>query len=140
MQDPVETFLGWQAGKEGGGRLFNRRLIQETIDYMTQQLAAARMAKSTGASVEDAMKATAASAMVGSNTGAPQTDPMMAAGQAPTMTNPQAVMQNNTTPFQNPPVAQIDPVSQTPVNPGMNPGFGGQPQFACFGSNNPFGQ
>jgi len=140
MQDPVETFLGWQAGKEGNGRLFNRRLIQETIDYMTQQLAAARMAKSTGASVEDAMKATAASAMVGSNTGAPQTDPMMAAHQAPTMTNPQAVIQNNTTPFQNPPVAQIDPVSQTPVNPGMNPGFGGQPQFAGFGSNNPFGQ
>jgi hypothetical protein len=107
---------------------------------MTQQLAAARMAKSNGASVEDAMKATAASAMVGSSAGAPQTDPMMAAGQAPTMTNPQAVMQNNTTPFQNPPVAQIDPVSQTPVNPGMNPGFGGQPQFAGFGSNNPFGQ
>ncbi len=143
MQDPVETFLAWQAGKEGGGRLFNRPLIQETIDYMTKELAAVRMAKSTGASVEDAIKATAASAMSGMSAPAGyQGDPMIATqNQQATMTHPQAVMNNNTTPFQNPPAAQIDPVSQTPVNPGAGQGFG-NPQFGGFGAGaaaNPFG-
>jgi len=140
MQDPVETFLGWQAGKEGNGRLFNRKLIQETIDFMSQELAAVRMAKSTGMNIEDAIKNTTAAAVVGQPQGAPaSTDPMLQAqtvGQPQGMTNPQAVTTGNTTPFQNPPAAQIDPVSQTPINPGFS-----QPAFAQgFGTGtNPFG-
>lgn len=136
MQDPVETFLGWQAGKESPGRLFNHRLIQETIDYMSQELAAVRMAKSSGMSIEDAIKNTTAAAMISVPGGVVNnTDPMLQQGQQPQgMTNPQAVMGANTTPFQNPPAAQIDPISQTPVTPGFS-----QPGFAQGFGANPFG-
>jgi hypothetical protein len=136
MQDPVETFLGWQAGHERPGCLFNARLIQETINYMSQELAAVRMAKSTGMNLDDAIRNTTATAMNAQQT--VSTDPMIqaaAAQQASGMTNPQAVTNNNTTPFQNPPAAQIDPVSQTPVNPGFS-----QPAFAQGFGNNPFGK
>jgi len=136
MQDPVETFLGWQAGHERPGCLFNARLIQETINYMSQELAAVRMAKSTGMNLDDAIRNTTATAMNAQQT--VSTDPMIqaaAAQQASGMTNPQAVTNNNTTPFQNPPAAQIDPVSQTPVNPGFS-----QPAFAQGFGNNQFGK
>lgn len=139
MQDPVATFLGWQAGKEGNGRLFNRQLIQETIDFMTQELAAVRMAKSTGMSLEDAIANTVATATVGVSAVAQSVDPMLAATQAqaaPQVTNPGAVFTDNNTPFQNPPAAQIDPISQAPVNPGN--GFS-QPAFAQGFGANPFG-
>lgn len=145
MQDPVETFLGWQARKEGDGRLFNRPLIESTIDSMTRELAAVRMAKSTGASIEDAIKSTQETAMMNTQAapGPVQTtvDPMLQQAHAAAMggqqiVNPQAVMDNNGTPFVNPPAAQIDPVTQTPVNSNYQQ----QPTtFAPnFNGNNPF--
>jgi hypothetical protein len=138
MQDPVETFLGWQAGREGNGRLFNRQLMKETIDFMTNELAAIRMAKSTGVSIEDAIKNVQQTAISGTQQQQPTTlDPMLQQQGAPGLTNPQAIMNPaGIDPTKNPPAAQIDPVSQSPIGGAAVPGFG-TPQFAQ-GYQNPF--
>lgn len=155
MTDPVETFLGFQAGKE---RLFNKYLMQDAINYMSLQIQNIQMALSTGADVVKAWEATSALTLknsnpVGGNT--PQTnDPFLAnqAGQvAPEVVNPGAVVMNNTDPFSTPPAAHLDPITQQPVTntgfasnaPFEQPGFAkpafAEPNPAAIQGNNPFG-
>lgn len=155
MTDPVETFLGFQAGKE---RLFNKYLMQDVINYMSLQIQNIQMAISTGADVVKAWEATSALTLKNSNPvgGAAQTNDPFLASQASQVqaasevVNPGAVVMNNTDPFSTPPAAHIDPITQQPVNTMGN--FGGsapfeQPSFAkpAFAeanpaaNNNPFG-
>lgn len=155
MTDPVETFLGFQAGKE---RLFNKYLMQDAINYMSLQIQNIRMALSTGADVVKAWEATSALTLKNSNPvggNAPQTnDPFLAnqAGQvAPEVVNPGAVVMNNTDPFSTPPAAHLDPITQQPVTntgfasnaPFEQPGFAkpafAEPNPAAVQGNNPFG-
>lgn len=71
MADPIESFLGWQASREDPSvapeyrRLFNEGLIRETIAFMSQQLAAIRMAKTNGGSIEEAIKSTSKKSLEG---------------------------------------------------------------------------
>lgn len=64
MQSPVETFLGWQARTEDADvpveerRLFNAKLMQEAIDYMTDLLARIRMGKQNNTSIKEAIDIT----------------------------------------------------------------------------------
>lgn len=155
MTDPVETFLGFQAGKE---RLFNKYLMQDAINYMSLQIQNIQMALSTGADVVKAWEATSALTLKNSNPvggNAPQTnDPFLAnqAGQvAPEVVNPGAVVMNNTDPFSTPPAAHLDPITQQPVTntgfasnaPFEQPGFAkpafAEPNPAAVQGNNPFG-
>lgn len=161
MVDPVYTFLGWQANKDDQTppqqrRLFNPYLIQETITFMSQQLAAIRMAKQAGMDIMEAIERTNAEAIanqVPTNTmGQTTNDPILADMAAQSggnsyggsfangpAQNPSNVVNNNTNPFETPAVAHIDPVTSAPVN---NGGFGGQqagsapfqkPSFAQWG-------
>lgn len=151
MVDPVETFLGWQANRDdsapGTKRLFNPALTQETITYMSEQLAAIRMAKQSGMTIADAIEATNAKALQNqqytNSMGQATNDPMLAemANKTAQENNFSQVdpgkLVNNDSPFQTPPAAHIDPVTSAPKsNPfGSNPGFGGQqaaPQNAPF--------
>lgn len=133
MRDPVEGFLGWQANKQEPGRLFNRRLMEETLATINSQIATVRASK--GVDVNAAAAVTSKTAMDSQGVGSPATnDPMLSAGTVPgSMTNPGAVMNGNTNPLQTPPAAQIDPITQAPV--------GSQyvsPAFAQAGNNLPF--
>jgi hypothetical protein len=63
MENPVESFLGWQARLDEDSpsdqrRLFNPALLKETIEFMTDQLARIRLAKQNGTSIEEAIAAT----------------------------------------------------------------------------------
>lgn len=147
MEDPIETFLGWQAGRYPDGtpvgqrRLFNEALITEAINFMTKQLAQIRMAKQSGGDVKAAIAATNDEAL---NSQTPTTtmgqttnDPMlaqMAQAQENMVANPQAVVERNTDPFTTPPAAHIDPITGAPTTSAgsnfakpsfMSPGFGG---------------
>lgn len=150
MQDPVASFLGWQANRDdapvGQKRLFNASLYKEAIAFMTQQLAAVRMAKNSGANVVDAIAATNNQVLAESEptttTGAAMTDPMLAsmtqASQTQSQVNMERVVENNQTPFSNPPAAQMDPVQSAPVS--SNSPFGGASTFSGGASfSNPFG-
>jgi hypothetical protein len=131
MQDPVESFLGWQANKEQPGKLFNAKLIQEITAEMAAELAAVRAAKSTGGDVFAAMKATSEMAAKSAVASAPMTnDPMLQQTQpmGQPMTNPGAVFGANNAPFQTPPASHVDPVSP---QAGAQP-MGGQPQGAPY--------
>ena len=168
MQNPVETFLGWQANKDEDTpadqrRLFNKSLITEAIEYMTDQLAKIRIAKQNGTSVAEAIKATndiILSQQVPTDTRGQQTnDPILAEmaakaveneksmlggyGNSNVAANPDEVVAKNTNPFQNPAAAHLNPISGTPVNDTPNNNtFGGsapfqKPAFAGgFGGNN----
>jgi hypothetical protein len=163
MVDPVETFLGWQANRDenaapGTKRLFNAALTQEAITFMTEQLAAIRMAKSTGITIADAIQATNAKALEKQNytttTGQATNDPMLAEMAAKTdqentfsQTVDPSKLVNNDAPYQTPPVSHIDPMTNAPkTNPWSNPSnnFGQQnpaasqnsaPFQPSFGSN-----
>lgn len=127
MSDPIQSFLGWQAGKDENNnpyqkRLFNAPLIQEAIHFMTQQLAAIRMAKSTGMKLEEAIQNTNQEALMSqipTNTmGEATNDPMLASmsnSNAGGNFNGEKIVENNTNPFQTPPAANIDPVTSAPV-------------------------
>jgi hypothetical protein len=137
MGDPIETFLGWQANRNdetvqvGQKRLFNENLINETINFMTQQLAKIRIAKQTGGDVKAAIAATneeVLRAQAPTNTmGRVTNDPMLAnmASEANSnvmnnnfqnvAVNPQEVVNRNTDPFSTPPAAHLDPVTASPV-------------------------
>ncbi len=146
MVDPIESFLGWQANRDdsavpGTKRLFNPSLIQEAINYMSEQLAAIRMAKKTGMSIEDAINNTNAQALSNqqytTTMGQATNDPMLAemANRAQESSfsqasNPSRVVENNTNPYQTPPAAHIDPMTNAPEQPKMNP----------FGNSGGFGQ
>lgn len=144
MRDPVETFLGWQAGKQEPGRLFNKGLIQEAIAHMSQQLQAVRMAQSTGSDLVEAMNNTLLQALeTGVNYTATSNDPILG-GNKPVqsfsgMSNPGSVFNSNTSPFQTPPAAHVDPVSVTPSAPERNSAPFVQPAFAQGNNPSPFG-
>lgn len=146
MTDPIYSFLGWQAAKDdnnipGQRRLFNASLIQEAIQFMTQQLAAVRMAKNSGVSLEEAIQRTNQEALnnqtptntMGEMTNDPMLASMVSAGQP--VGNPGNIVENNNNPFQTPPAANIDPVTSAPVthsdpvesNPFGNSGNGSTP-------------
>lgn len=159
MVDPVESFLGWQANRDenaapGSKRLFNPGIVQEAITFMTEQLAAVRMAKQTGMSIVDAINNTNAQALANqeyTNTmGQVTNDPMLADMAEKTYSaNPAQVVENNNSPFQTPPAAHIDPMTNAPQQPKNSP-FGNsfgqgqqgsapfQPSFGGgqFGGNN----
>ena len=141
MTDPVETFLGYQAARNEAtpGRLYNTNTIREAMAQM-QNLFAQHNMGAGAMTPEQAAAVTSQTALMGAV--APEvvtsTDPMLAgAAQAPAgaPTNPAAVMGNNSNPFQNPPAAQIDPLSGQPVAPAATPGTGASPSFA---PGNPF--
>lgn len=155
MQNPVETFLGWQANREDESvpadqrRLFNKSLIQEAIEFMTDQLAKIRMAKQNGTSVEEAIQATNQTALANQAAKAaatPQTnDPILAQmsaeatpsaqsvggyGNNNVVQNGQSVTNRNDNPFQNPAASHIDPLTGAPVaDTAQQPS---QPQSAPF--------
>lgn len=140
MHDPIEGYLGWQADHREPGRLFNRRLMEETLATINQQIAAARASK--GIDPGMAAAATSGMAFAGQGVNTPQTNDPMLQGQGvyaqpAGMTNPEAVMNGNTNPFQTPPAAQIDPLTQAPVNNGPGAQFV-SPAFAQGGNNLPF--
>lgn len=155
MMDPVQSFLGWQANKDEENpvqqkRLFNAKLIQEAITYMSQQLAAIRMAKETGLKIGEAISRTNAEVLatqVPTNTmGETTNDPILAQMSGTMNNNPnfgnvsERVINNNDQPFVTPPVAHIDPITSAPVDPGttsspnpFNSGFGQEtPSAAPF--------
>ena len=140
MQNPVEMFLGWQALKEEGvpadqRRLFNKNLILEAIEYMTDLLARARMAKQNGLSVEEAIAATNKTALAGQvptdSRGQATNDPMLAEmaqkaasqqgfgsgyGNANTVNpgNVETIQERNVNPFTNPLAGHFDPLTGAP--------------------------
>ena len=145
MQDPVETFLGWQANREdesvpvGKRHLFNAKLINEAIDFMTKQLESVRLAKQNNTSIEDAITKTNQEATTGNfnsstdTVGQTTNDPMLAsmnneAAKAKmninTATDTQKVVNNNTQPFTSPAAAHFDPMGNV-----------AGPSFANGGSN-----
>ena len=167
MQNPVLNFLGWQAGHEddeqpvANRRLFNTALIQEAILYMTRQLAGVRSAKESRTSIEEAIKATAESVALESNTSyIPKNstnDPMLKSGNNDNTTpgidlsgrgiSQEEVVNRNTDPFKKPASAKMDPITGAPIstNASNDQGFGGyaggmnnttfkQPDFTKFGS------
>lgn len=121
MQDPIEGFLGWQADKREPGRLFNRSLMEDLLANLNSQIAAVRASKGINQGVASQMTSGTAMAGQQAQQGVPGSiDPMLAVnnGQVQAgMTNPAAVMNGNTNPYQTPPAAQIDPISQQPVSP-----------------------
>lgn len=142
MVDPIETFLGWQAARDensapGTRRLFNPTLTQEAITFMSEQLAAIRMAKQTGMTIADAIENTNNQALANqqftTSVGQVTNDPMLAEMAAKEQENnfsqvDSSKLVNNDSPFQTPPAAHIDPVTNAPkANPFGN-SFGGQQQ------------
>lgn len=164
MQSPVAEFLGWQANKDEQNpisqkRLFNAALMKEAIAYMSQQLAAIRMAKSSGIDIKEAVERTnnevLAHFVITPKTSTPQSnDPILNSmsnvGTSETV-NTQKIVENNTNPFQSAPVYLSDPVTGAPVNNGENNTFGqsagqtqnsqsGAPFSPSFGGFGNFGQ
>lgn len=153
MKDPVADFLGWQANYGDPVHLFNRNLMIETINFLTQQISAVQMAMNTGADVKAAIESTSQLAIQSQTpvAGAPVVDPMLqqAAPQQPVVpqATPQQVYAQNNDPFHSAPAAQIDPISQTPVAPQPQQAAPYQaPSFAAgfgapisSGAPNPFG-
>lgn len=142
MSCPVYNFLGWQASREDeetpiqNRRLFNAPLIKEAILYMTKQLAAVRVAKDAGQSIEDAIKATSESvAMEGNSSYIPKNatnDPMLQpqAPEQPNGISREEIMARNTEPYQTPASAKIDPITGSfeqprPQESGFTSPFGG---------------
>lgn len=137
MENPVEAFLGWQARNEDPDvpsserKLFNKSLIQEAVDYMTDQLTKIRIAKQTGSSIADAVKAT--NEMVLKNQkptnsmGRATNDPVLAGmsgsaqggyGNNAVPNNPGSVIGRNDNPYSTPPAAHFDTVTGSPIGSG----------------------
>ena len=114
MKKPIEGFLGWQADKREPGRLFNRKVMEETIQKMAAQIATIRATK--GQNPVMAQQNTTGVAMGGQGMGQQTLDPMLQRG-GNQMTNPGMIMGGNTNPYQTPPAAQIDPITQQPIQP-----------------------
>ena len=137
MSDPVEAFLGWQADKKIPGRLFNATLMKELIEYMSAQLRAVQLAKQNGTDLAAAIQKTSETALQSQAAAKATVDPVLKQQQPAQGPTPEEIYSKNTNPYVNPPAAQIDPISQTPVNPQQygsgqpqqaNPGqFGGAP-------------
>lgn len=138
MTDPVEGFLGWQASRKEPGRLFNKELMEETLNTINKQLAAVRATK--GVNMDAAANATTETAMASQPQQVPGSiDPMLRSQyEAHNFSNPQAVVDGNTDPYKNPPAAQIDPISQQPINPNSGSAPFVSPAFAQAGNDLPF--
>lgn len=145
MQDPIRTFLGWQAGPEG--KLFNEPLITSTIEEMNKIIA--KFSNSAAyANPMMAAAATQSTAQAAAYQPAPTMDPMMAsmaaqnvAPQQTMVQTPAQMAQANDNPFVNPPAAQFDPMAGVPNNYGQQPSGYQQPSFAQQASapvENPF--
>lgn len=161
MENPVELFLGWQAaGSEEGTpsnekRLFNRRLIEETIQYMTDQLTKIKMAKSYGGNsleaikkaIEETNKTVLMNQTPTNKQGQATNDPVLASMSGPAQgnaqagygnnnvaNNPEQVVSRNTDPFNTPPAAHFDSITGAPVNPGNS-----QQQYGGSSFGNPTG-
>lgn len=161
MENPVELFLGWQAaGSEEGTpsnekRLFNRRLIEETIQYMTDQLTKIKMAKSYGGNsleaikkaIEETNKTVLMNQTPTNKQGQVTNDPVLASMSGPAQgnaqagyennnvaNNPEQVVSRNTDPFNTPPAAHFDSITGAPVNPGNS-----QQQYGGSSFGNPTG-
>lgn len=147
MSSPVESFLGWQAERNENVPvdqkcLFNKNLITQAIEYMTDQLAKIRITKQSGGNIADAIKATNEKILgtqAPTNTRGQETnDPILAqqarqvadVGNRNQAMNPSAVTEKNDNPFQTPPAAHMDPVTSKPVYD-SNSSFGGG-----WGTNN----
>lgn len=142
MSNPVETFLGWQAGRTDENvpsdqrKLFNTGLITEAIQFMTDQLVHIRMAKNNNTPIKDAIQATnqlALDAQKPTNSrGQATNDPVLAsmAHEAQEQNNGFAenVEKKNDNPFQTPPAAHFDPMSGAPTSD--------KPSFGGFGGGN----
>lgn len=138
MQNPVETFLGWQARTEDADvpteerRLYNAKIMQEAIDYMTDLLARIRMGKQNNTSIQEAISATTKLLMENQQPtdtrGNQFNDPVLADlaekqqpaagyGFANVPNNPEQVQEKNfsSDPFSNPAVSHQDPVTGSPV-------------------------
>lgn len=141
MQNPVETFLGWQARSEDADvpteerRLFNAKLMQEAIDYMTDLLARIRMGKQNNTSIQEAINITAKLLMENQepsdSRGNQIQDPLLAdlarqqeqqtapAGYGATNVpnNPGFAQERNLSadPYSNPAVSHQDPITGSPV-------------------------
>lgn len=140
MKDPVETFLGFQASHDQPGRLFNAKLIKETIEMMASQLRAVQMAKENHQDVIEAFKNVWNTASVAIDSKPVSNDPVIAAAQQ--QAAPQAAPAfnpANMNVFSNPPAAQIDPMSSQPVapqsagNPLQNPFVQGNSNYFPWG-------
>lgn len=147
---PVETFLGWQANRQDESvpvdqrRLFNTKLMQETVEYMVAVLGALGR-KDVGTTLEDVINTTNQEVMSSlpkvNQGGAAVPDPMLAQeaarqnqANAETMAR---VVQNNTNPYQTPPAAHFDPVTSAPVQPQRQEAPFQQAQFVSgFNQNN----
>lgn len=161
MENPVELFLGWQAaGSEEGTpsnekRLFNRKLIEETIQYMTDQLTKIKMAKSYGGNsleaikkaIEETNKTVLMNQTPTNKQGQVTNDPVLASMSGPAQgnaqagyennnvaNNPEQVVSRNTDPFNTPPAAHFDSITGAPVNPGNS-----QQQYGGSSFGNPTG-
>lgn len=149
MQDPLETFLGWQAKREDDSvdprnrRLFNASLMKEAMEFMSHKLAAIRTAKAASngmdikAAIAQAIQMTndsAVSAGVVSNTNDPMLQTQNTPSSQPNVAN---IQNNNTAPFQSAPVFQASPVTGAPVgNPGVQQSAPfNAPSFASFGGD-----
>jgi hypothetical protein len=128
MEDPFELFLGWQASSQdldkpiGQRRLFNKKLMQETLDYMSNMLASVRASKTVGKNfsetIEEARKIVFGSPA--DRSAAPAGTPLEATA-APSA--PQAT--------------QIDPLSGGQAFSGFGGNTQGQPSFATPDFSNP---
>ena len=148
-QNPVESFLGWQASKQDielpveSRRLFNAPLMKETAEYMKNQLASIRMRKEQGMSLEEVIKITNDMALNG-NKGeeAPITnDPMLKGNGVADNGFNAANLSKNTEPFSTPPVSHTNPVTGMPENNGnqFGGGFGTNNNNSSSPFSNPFG-
>lgn len=161
MENPVELFLGWQAaGSEEGTpsnekRLFNRRLIEETIQYMTDQLTKIKMEKASGGNsleaikkaIEETNKTVLMNQTPTNKQGQATNDLVLASMSGPAQgnaqagyennnvaNNPEQVVSRNTDPFNTPPAAHFDSITGAPVNPGNS-----QQQYGGSSFGNPTG-
>jgi hypothetical protein len=127
MDDPIRTFLGWQAGKE---KLFNEQLITSVIEEMDRVISKYSNS-AVYANPAQAIQATQSTAQSAVPPVAPTNDPMVAAlnntaaPQQKMVQTPEQMVQNNNDPFVNPPASQFDPMAGVPNNYGQ---FQGQPQ------------
>ena len=144
--NPVLTFLGWQALKEDKPdverKLFNAELHEEAGRFISQQLAAVRAAKANQQDIMEAIKQTNELASSSAPTlGGPRTnDPMLKNDQPQsyaTPANPERIVEQNTDPYASAPAAHFNPggnvaSGQNQFSGGFQPQSNPTPQAAPF--------
>ena len=128
MEDPFELFLGWQASSQdadkpiGQRRLFNKKLMQETLEYMSNMLASVRASKAAGKSFEDTIE---------------ETRKIMFGSPADRLSAPAGTPQEAKPSQPAPQATQIDPLSGTQDFSGFSGNTQGTPSFATPDFSNP---